>query len=694
MDADRPIQSAQADKLHRGPFAAAIAAELAAMPQGQGRVIALVGPWGAGKTSVLELIKERLAEGSNSPIIIEVNPWLFSGTEQLVELFIREMADQLTGGAAKGAARAADSLTQYSKALDDLSWVPVVSRISGGMKALAFLLGLRTRLYTGSLAARRKAIGDSLRETDTRLLVIVDDMDRLTNDEIRDVVRTVRLVGDFENVTYLLAFDRMRVESALEMGAEAGSGRDYLEKIVQAIHPLPEIRYDDLSSILSERIVASVGEIPTGPFDQYEWQNIGSLAVRPLFSTVRDVYRFSNVLPAALRSIGDEVALHDVLALEAVRVLEPEVWEALIRAAPALGYTREGGLSTTQAELERLRPLVNAVISASPAQEPAIRQLIERVFPAAQRFFSNTSYGSDWLARWRRERRVAHPDVFAIYLHRTLAPGAVPGALMDAVFNALESPEALSPLFEGMSEAQLEECLTRLEAWEEDFPDPDPGTIGVLLRLMPRLREGRTGIFDFGADLALERLVLRLLRRSSDSAKRLAIVEATLADGVPFASGISLLRLVGHDKNAGQELIAKEDSARLEEALARSIASSGPEALRNERRLDRVLNWAERKGGPDVLPRIAGALADYQVLAKLIRDSMTEGGSQALGDAAQRRVTTLPWEWLQDLLPEGELEKRVNGLRPKLAGELDARGNEALALAERYASGWRPPERD
>mgnify|MGYP001067267550 CR=1 FL=1 len=61
----------------------------------------------------------------------------------------------------------------------------------------------------------RKRIEDALRKTGRRIVVFVDDIDRLDADEIRVVFKMVRLVADFPNVTYLLAFDRPRVEEAL-----------------------------------------------------------------------------------------------------------------------------------------------------------------------------------------------------------------------------------------------------------------------------------------------------------------------------------------------------------------------------------------------------------------------------------------------------------------------------------------------
>ena len=56
--------------------------------------MALTGAWGSGKTSLLNLIDERLGEEPDT-VVVRFNPWYFSGTEQLLQHFFSEMGGQL-----------------------------------------------------------------------------------------------------------------------------------------------------------------------------------------------------------------------------------------------------------------------------------------------------------------------------------------------------------------------------------------------------------------------------------------------------------------------------------------------------------------------------------------------------------------------------------------------------------------------
>ncbi|MBN9990973.1 hypothetical protein JND45_16695, partial [Listeria monocytogenes] len=54
-----------------------------------------------------------------------------------------------------------------------------------------------------------------LKKADRRFIVFIDDIDRLTNEEIRSLMQMVKTVGRLPNVTYVLSYDRQIVWSAL-----------------------------------------------------------------------------------------------------------------------------------------------------------------------------------------------------------------------------------------------------------------------------------------------------------------------------------------------------------------------------------------------------------------------------------------------------------------------------------------------
>jgi len=89
---DAPIGSIKEDRLGRRPFAEALAAEITAAPADRGYVMGLTGPWGSGKTSLLNMAVEALGDDA---LVVQFNPWMFSGTEALVSSFFEEIGKQL-----------------------------------------------------------------------------------------------------------------------------------------------------------------------------------------------------------------------------------------------------------------------------------------------------------------------------------------------------------------------------------------------------------------------------------------------------------------------------------------------------------------------------------------------------------------------------------------------------------------------
>jgi predicted KAP-like P-loop ATPase len=86
---DNPITRASDDLLQRGDVAAALAGNLRYVDAWKGHVVGILGPWGSGKTSLVNLIREQLAVAPELAVL-DFNPWTFSGAEQLVDSFFAE----------------------------------------------------------------------------------------------------------------------------------------------------------------------------------------------------------------------------------------------------------------------------------------------------------------------------------------------------------------------------------------------------------------------------------------------------------------------------------------------------------------------------------------------------------------------------------------------------------------------------
>src|SRR3972149_4058742 len=91
---DRPIENTSEDRLGRTGLARMIAGQIMSTPANDGFVIGLLGAWGSGKTSILNLVKKEIEE-SDKAGVIPFNPWLFSGTEQLMGRFISTLSTEV-----------------------------------------------------------------------------------------------------------------------------------------------------------------------------------------------------------------------------------------------------------------------------------------------------------------------------------------------------------------------------------------------------------------------------------------------------------------------------------------------------------------------------------------------------------------------------------------------------------------------
>ncbi len=680
LHADGPIESIDEDLLGRDSLVNLMAAEILQAPAQDGFVLSLMGPWGAGKSSVLNLVQGELGDRAE---VLRFDPWLFSGAEQLVTRFFTELGGQLRTSKSAVMRELAGQFLTYGEAVSPL--VPLIFGRTGAAVA-AVLQGGRaaTKTKGKSAVAQRSELQRRLAEIERPIVVFVDDLDRLTPEEVREVVRLVKLVGDLPGVRYVLAFDRRRVELAL--GDRAEDGRAYLEKIVQAPHDLPLMDPAKLRRFAIEVLNERLTGVQLPFFSQAAWGNLYGAGVAPMMKTLRDARRFANVAPAALTLTGGEVAAHDVLALEALRIFDPDVHGAIPDLADVL--TGSGIDLRPQQEIDAEASTRMQQTLERSAHPEAARHLLRLLFPAAGHLLG----GSRGIARdWRARRRVADTSVLDIYLRATIGEGAVSTSYVREVLGAMNEPSKLRELLETTPDEQLADLCDRLTELQSAFPADHAGDAAMIVALQElRLSDRGHGPMSAPARWSVIGLVDALLSKTADP---LAAVRKMINVAPDLSYALRVANRYGtfkdrEEREREREILDEQATHDTLEDVRGRVRSASAEQLRREPELRTLLAGILQPDETAGRAEIAAKARDDEIMRALVRQSF--GWGYRSNDAGTWPIPQLDWEGLLRMLGEDVLNKRVLELAPSIV-PVDADERTAWELAVRYAAGEEPP---
>ena len=503
-------------------------------------------------------------------------------------------------------------------------------------------------------------------------------------------MRLVKLVGDFPNTTYVLAYDQQRVATAL--GVTEQDGHEFLEKIIQLSHEVPPTPQGALGRVLVRTISTAVGDLDAYRFNPDVYSELYAAGLRELFTTVRDVRRYGNALPVTLELVKDEIELADILTLEALRVRTPKSF-ALITASKDVLTDTGSARTTSRGQVPAgAEQQISDILAAGGAFGPQVQGLLRRLFPVTDRDLNGLNYGPDWLSEWRRERRVAHPAVFDIYMNRAVPEGELPTPLVERVLADFENRQALASLLEGLDHDQVETLLDRLEDFQDRFPTSHPEVpVSVLYNQRSQLRTQPRHVFDLAAGHRVARVALRVLRRLDSEGAEHA-TDLALAMIQFLSDRADLVRLVGHRPGSGSGLVSAQAAERMEASIVSETLAATPAALANEHDLLTLMLTTQQARPDDFSTRIADLANDDQFLLRLLRSATTELVSQSLNGGPVSTTPQLNWPALRQIVGEDRLVNRLGGLFSRLdPADLDDSTKAAIELAQEHLPGPSEP---
>lgn len=382
---DKPIDCPQSDILTRIEFSKNLARTVIEWDQTDSIVLAINAKWGYGKTSLLNLVKHYINIKSKEPscllsklfksfykrdvdgvdkkiVTVDYYPWGFDDQDKIHSALFKDIAKAINKHGFF-LHRVASKISEYSSALRNKLYLPfgifakgilMLATMVGGflfkgnssiyfwlafsMFGLLFLISLVSILFSSrSPIVVKKRLAEEILRKRLRLIVFIDDIDRLSRDEILSLLKVIRVNADFPNCIFVLALDYGVVSSIIGSQEFGISGYDYLNKIIQVNLTLPahdpelirQYIIQDLAQFCEIYGISSINH-------QFEdgaqhLHNIQEAGIWSMICSLREAKRYLNSLKYLLHLLTNtgilEVNALDLLAIEALRMYYPSSYE-------------------------------------------------------------------------------------------------------------------------------------------------------------------------------------------------------------------------------------------------------------------------------------------------------------------------------------------------------------------------------
>lgn len=293
--------------------------------------IGLIGEWGSGKTSLLNMTEEYLKDSKIK--IIKFNPWIYSSYNQLVEQFFDELIIEFTDSRDN---TLNDYLIRYKLKVNKLELAKKLAVFGTSLINSKAGSGVERFLSSSSeeknLAYLKKKIDEQF--AGRKVVCIIDDLDRLSKDEIAEMFKLIKIMADFKNMIYLVSFDKDVVTKALK--SDYG-GEKYIEKIINVPLKVPYIDYSELADCLVKHFKRISIEYKIkldftrlNQFLDFEpYQHGKKCGILYLFKNMRDIIRYINILEFNLELVVGEVNFVDFIVITALQVFHSEIYDKI-----------------------------------------------------------------------------------------------------------------------------------------------------------------------------------------------------------------------------------------------------------------------------------------------------------------------------------------------------------------------------
>ena len=272
--------------------------------------IGIVGTWGAGKTSFINSIISYL--NKNDTIIVNADPRYNHDEKNIIINFFDRLSSSL---------RIYDS--GLSKKFEEYKNNLMNIDEGGVVKIINSIINLISNNIPSTAKEQYDEINKSITKIGRKLIVIIDDLDRLNAEEIMEVFRLIRNTANFTNTIFILAYDKDYIIKTISNKITYRS-KSYLEKFTQLEFYLSNIDYVDLGNIFYDYVEKILSD------DEKEILKDALIRNDDVYKTYsilhrnlihyRDALLFANLFLFEYPQLREDVYIPDLIHLEILKL--------------------------------------------------------------------------------------------------------------------------------------------------------------------------------------------------------------------------------------------------------------------------------------------------------------------------------------------------------------------------------------
>ncbi|MCA6084928.1 P-loop NTPase fold protein [Candidatus Endomicrobiellum agilis] len=683
FDTDDPIKDKKDDMLGRTQFAEDISSNLLNWESDKSIIIGINGVWGSGKSSVINLIKQYIdnkAGTDNKPVMIDFNPWILSKREDITKYFFNEIASAFDcKDKSKKDRILAERFRNYAAVLlgpavllglheycvqtvsFSLLAVSVLKDIlellKDILKLLKSILGAKSEKYDRrsksiSVIDIKKDINNYLVENKRNIIVFIDDIDRLADEEIKEIFRLVRVNADFNKMIYVMAFDREIVEKSFEEQKYLEKeGQKYLEKIVQVIFDIPFPSEKVLQKFLLKELERVIKTLPSAQAyfnenkDENYWGRIYHSGFKDFFKTVRDIKRFMNGLEFNISRMckNDVIEVNpiDFIAVEAIRLFAHEFYLFMAHNLVLFTAAHEHEINTKlrssqeerTKEIKEIENALESCIGKKGKYYRTVECLIKELFPQLKDILGNITTEP---RTWNKQLRICSEQYYKSYFN-FIAGGEEEEISRYEMIKILKEADSMKNFEQILNQyIEIERIGKVLEGILDFIEDkkliPERNVKNIIEALfniyedLPRIPDSAKSIFDlFDSEKLAESIIYQLLSRGKDKEKNFnllkELIPRTKGLYMQFLMTCSCKSAIPPDKIISLQKICVEK--------INNIDKIDKEYLINHKKLPALLDkwkeWSDSKQLNDFNDFINRVLEDDKNTIVLIEKFISEG---------------------------------------------------------------------